>query len=936
MTKGSPASGLLFFAALTFFLVSGATGLVYQVVWTRKLVLLFGATSYAVSTVLTVFFLGLAIGSLWGGRLADRTSRPLWWYAVLEAIIGLWAAVFIVLLPAAEAWIVAALSDVAGSRAGGVGIRAAMVGLMLIVPTTLMGATLPLLSRFVSEGAGERFRSRIGWLYTINTLGAVAGCAAAGFVLLPAFGYTRTTLLAALANVGLAIISWLLSRACETNMRQRAAEPAETIAALRASPTAYAVGAAFFLSGFCALALEVLWTRCLTIIFIGTTYAYTTMLAAMLCGIALGGGIGSWMIGRERVRSAAANGFGAVLALTGSACFAVMPLFAGIPDALYAPGSNATDWAEGSWLRFSFAFGAMLPATLLFGMTFPFAVAAAVSGGAALGRGVGLLYAANTFGGVMGAVAGGFLLLPALGTHNALLLLGGLLVSGGLLLLLGAPAMRPIWRGAHAIAPLLICAAAFTAMPRDLGLRLNQWFIPEHERMIHFEEGVEGTVLVSEPREDAAGSDRTLWINAVQATATIDKGVRMNRFQGVLPMMYDRDYERGLFMCFGSGITAGTLGQWPFERVDAVEISREVLNAAPKFAKDNFDVLENERIRFIVDDGRNFLLTTDETYDLITFEPMPLALAGVSTFYTAEYYELCREHLNPGGIVSQWAPLHSLGPDIVRSLVYTFIESFPHTNAWLINADLFLIGSNEPLRIDPGLVEQRLATPHIKRALAPFGLDDPVEFLSCFVMGQEALRAYAQGGQLMRDDRPWAEFEAPKVMFEPLVPAGLRSVRPHIEPPLTLMTFESDAERAAWTERLERRYASRNVGLDGQLEYREMGALGDPEAKFMQALDIDPRNGNARHYLKEISQQRARLLMRWGDFEKGIAQFTRLTEYLPNEPFVHLWLGRFEQARGNLETARQHYQTYVELGGAPDIVAEVLPREIPAGNAAGK
>jgi spermidine synthase len=218
-------------------------------------------------------------------------------------------------------------------------------------------------------------------------------------------------------------------------------------------------------------------------------------------------------------------------------------------------------------------------------------------------------------------------------------------------------------------------------MPDDVSRSMNDWFVPKDHEVVYYTEGIEGTVMVTGPTSGRIDSDRVLWINAVQATASIEKGVKMNRFQGVLPLFFDRKLDNALFMCFGSGVTAGTLALSPFEQIDTVEISRDVLESAQYFKTDNFDVLSNDRINPIIDDGRNYLLTTDKQYDLITFEPMPLALSGVSTFYTREYYELCLAHLSEEGLVSQWIPLHNgLSIAIIKSLMKTFADVFPEVS----------------------------------------------------------------------------------------------------------------------------------------------------------------------------------------------------------------------------------------------------------------
>jgi spermidine synthase len=307
--------GLVFGAVLAFFFTSGACGLVYQVAWTRELALLLGARAYAVSLVLSIFFLGLGAGSLWGGRLADRARRPLLIYALFEVLIGLWAVAFLGLMGPAEGVVVAALRAFEFSWFSGVLLRGAAAFALLIVPVTLMGATLPLLSRFVTDDPALNGR-RVGALYTLNTLGAMTGCFLAGFVLLQRFGYTRTTLIAAGLNLAIGAAAMLLSRLlpvsgeCRTGAPAcRPMEPDHTPATGGGCPTFHPglFMAAFAVTGFTALALEVLWTRLLAMVFLGTTYAYTTMLTTLLCGLALGGMAGSAVVTRIRNAAGAAG-----------------------------------------------------------------------------------------------------------------------------------------------------------------------------------------------------------------------------------------------------------------------------------------------------------------------------------------------------------------------------------------------------------------------------------------------------------------------------------------------------------------------------------------------------------------------------------------------------------------------------------------------------
>ena len=672
---------------------------------------------------------------------------------------------------------------------------------------------------------------------------------------------------------------------------------------------------AFGLSGFCALALEVLWTRLLTIVFLGTTYAFTTMLAALLYGIAVGSALASSLADRRKHPMAL---FGAVEMGLGVSCVAMLAVFAWLPEKLrLIQEASGHDWGHLVQAKLFLSFLALFVPTFLFGMTFPLVVRTLARRRARLGRDIGTLYFANTIGGVLGAIAGGYAIIPVLGAHVGIVALAWVLFGVGVLLVVSSPAQSVVSKAAMLAMGLVLMALAVHRAPADITQSLSAGYMPDDHRILEYRDGVEGTVAVSEPVDGPAGSDRVLWINAVQATVSIEKGVKMNRFQGVLPLLFDRDPKTVLFMCFGSGITAGTLGLSDFDRIDAVEIAADVLEVAPFFETDNYGVIDNPKVNLIVDDGRNFLLTTQDDYDVITFEPMPLALAGVSTFYTQEYYRLCLDHLAPAGLVSQWVPLHSLDGDVVRSLIYTFTDVFPEYCAWFVNSDLFLIGSDEPLRVDYANARTRLSKPAVAAALRDVGLGDVVEVLSCFFMGGEAIDAYVKDGSIMTDDRPWAEFVAPKLIYERTVQDTLGQIQPFFESVLPLLGLEGvpESERAAIVGAIDRRYRSKCAVLDGLQVYYGGAFGGDPGEDFRQALAIDPGDLTARYYVKEIAVAEVRGLRKRHELDLAAKVLTDALACVPNDPALFLMLGDVRLEQGRREEAMRSYRRHVDAGG---------------------
>ena len=861
------------------FLTSGACGLIYQVVWTRKLALLFGTASYAVSTVLCIFFLGLALGSLYGGPIADRIKRPLRAYGLIELAVAALALLSLFMIDITDTAVTQLMRVATDARVLAIGVRAFAALLYLGPAVLLMGATLPLLARFAAATSDSRGK-RIGLLYAINTFGAVAGCALAGFLLLPDFGYTTSLLIGVLLNVfaGLGALALSSRVERESDVAVDSTEPAgPNILSLR---NIRLLLAAFALSGFSAIALEVLWTRMLTLVFIGSTFAYTTMLCAILTGIAAGSMIAAQVADRT---SRPAFWYGVIQSLVGVACIASLAVFAKLPELMSSMRLHAGgDWGAITRARFTLSFAALLAPTLLFGAAFPFVIRALTQRVPALGARTGTIYSVNTFGGVIGALAGGFLIIPALGVQYGVILLASVLCVSGIVVVL-AVSETNARNKAIATGTLVILSLAAGFIGRtDVTRALNATYVPKEYEVLHYKEGAEGTVLVAGESKDNP-SERGIWINAVQATMSIHKGVRMNRFQGVLPMLFDHDPKRALFMCFGSGVTCGTLAQSPFDRIDAVELSRDVLDAAPLFQGDNLDVLHNPRVVFHIDDGRNVLLTSSEKYDVITFEPMPLAVAGVSTFYTREYYELCLDHLAPKGIVSQWIPLHSLSVDLVRDLTATFTSVFPHYCAWFINSDLFLTGSNAPLRIDYDIANARLTIPELVGPLQKADFPQPMDILGCFLMDQKGVDAFAQGGRVMTDDHPWAEFEAPKLRYQSKVAPAIAALREHMTSASTIVDTKNSEMLG---QALERRFESNKAVLKGKEIAYAHGPTASPEDDFIAALTIDPTNEDAQVQLRDILRAKVELQIRWEEFDTAKTLLDKAATVIPGDATI--------------------------------------------------
>lgn len=737
-----PVLFLLFFG-------SGVAALVYEVVWIRALSLILSITVYSLTTVLCAFMAGLALGSVIGALLADRVRRPLLVFGWLELAIGASGLLVPALLfQLAPAYI--ALHDVLG---GGGPMFAAgrfllAFGVMLL-PTTLMGVTLPLLSRAAIDRPGVAGRGA-GGLYAANTLGAVAGCVLAGFVLIPLLGLRASSATAALVNGVVSVFALLLGRRLWLEVADAPeAEPAQPMSgAARLAALAYAV------SGFTALGYEVLWTRALEPYTHNSTYAYSAMLAIFLLGLALGSAFAARASDRSRrpLRALALLQLG----LAGSVLFALlvyMRFESLVPWTAQAIG-GLDSWSRVLVLIFGEAGVTMLVSTLLLGAMFPFVARIAVESISVVGRRVGSAYLANTLGSILGSLVVGFGLLPWLGLRGAFVVLIGanLALSAGLALASsrGASAWLPV----GAAGALL--AAALLLVPGDL---FRETFEARYGSIPFYREEVTDTVMVTEDPDGA----RVIRYADGRGTAGTRTYIE-DRMYAHIPLLLHPKPRRMLQIGFGVGNTLSSALQHPLERAICVELSPGVIDAAPFFRDSNRDVLEDPRVELVIHDGRNYLLTSRERFDVIRMDPPELHTAGVVNLYTREFLELAVEHLAPGGIFSVWINAVMTPEDDIRMLLRTLRSVFPDVSvwhgpgrySWVMNASL------EPHAPDLALLERHFSNPAVRADLESIGVGDPFAFLSHFIMAGDELDAYAGSGPLVVDDHTRIDFTVPR------------------------------------------------------------------------------------------------------------------------------------------------------------------------------
>ncbi|HEU4395558.1 MAG TPA: hypothetical protein VFS92_08325, partial [Planctomycetota bacterium] len=697
--NATASSASLRLAAAGLFLVSGAAGLVYEVAWARLLVRIVGGAYPAAAAVAAAFLGGLALGAHLGARWAVRTERPLRLYAILEAGIAAWALLFPVLLAAAHpvhGWCYRAFG---GQPALHMAANLVVAAALLLPPTVAMGATLPVLLRPLSGGGGTVLGGT-GLLYGINTAGAAAGAAAAGFALLPALGIRGTVLTAAGANALVAAIALLLDRRAGPT----AAAVPEPKGAPAAAPPIPPLGSGLPLlvaaaaSGFAALVLQMAWTRVLVLCFGSSVHAFTLVLAVFVLGLGLGGLAAPLVGGRGPGRSARLAilwGLAAFLAWRTVPILAELPLVTAVElTALQGDYGDALEWQAGVVLRL------VLPATLAMGAAFPVLVAAvAESSGVGGPRAAGRVYAWNTAGAILGSLAGGVALVPAIGLRGTLLLAVCVLFAAASIAALRITTRRAWVRAAAAAVPLALGAGLANAAPEWPRERLSSgpWLYGARyvghskvqgrsvDRVIrgaawdmpYFSEGRSGVIAV------LRGSEGMLQLR-INGKTDAGTGFDMETqlLLGHLPTLAHPAPKTAFVVGLATGVTANAVSSHGLDRVDVLEISPEVAEACRVFDRVNDGVLDRPSTRVILEDGRKHAEHARETYDVVVSEPTNPWIAGVSDLFTEEYFRACRSRLNRGGVFGAWLQSYFLAEEDFRMVIRTARSVFPNLTIW--------------------------------------------------------------------------------------------------------------------------------------------------------------------------------------------------------------------------------------------------------------
>jgi spermidine synthase len=742
------------------FLLSGSAGLVHEVVWARLLGHLFGATSLAVSTVLAAFMGGLALGSWWIGRQAERLGDRRRLYALLEIGIGIGALLVPLLLALAEplyGWLWRRFHF---SFAVFSALRFAVAATILLGPTVMMGATLPILADYLAALRGRRLRAE--WLYTLNLAGAVLGTAAAGFVLMPAIGVWGTILVGAGVNIAVGAMVLALPR-----LPERPLGTTET-ASTRPARVMLAVA---FVSGFVSLATQVAWTRVLALIVGSTTYAFSSVLVVYLVALAAGSAWASRHGGRARAVEpwlVAAHTSAAVCMLVALYCVNRLPYW-------YI-------WLYGWWQPESITgivfvdtvivLGAVFLPVLFAGTILPLALIGAVPPGVRTGPAVGRVYAVNTVGAIAGAVLAGFVLVPRLGSQLTLIATAVLLAA--VACVLAVLAARPRW-----LLPLAFAGAAVVALgvhnrpawnylelhagvfePGRIAGEVTDTLTEPGERTLFHREGPTASVIVVQGSSGAYLLIINGRINAGDHPSDMVTQVLLAQ----LPLLLAPRADDVFVVGWGSGVTAGSATRGPVRQITAVELEPAVVEASRLFEHVNHKPLDDPRVRVYEDDARHILLASTDTYDVVISEPPHPWVAGVANLFTQDFYRLAADRLRPDGVFAQWLQSYQISFDTYRTIVATFQSVFPEVMLFQTpgGADTILVGSKRPLPVDLDELHRRWAVDPVRRELERIGLRRPEHLLASLRLGPNGVRALAENAPINTDDNMLVEFRGPR------------------------------------------------------------------------------------------------------------------------------------------------------------------------------
>lgn len=850
----SPSRGNLLLAMFTLFLLSGATSLVYQVLWLRQLILIFGSTQFATSTVLSTFMAGLALGAFVAGRkFRGSAMHPLAVYGWLEIGIGIYALIvpflFRSLSPiyqviwdagAADSFVILSLAKFAG------------IALVLLPPTILMGASLPVLARQVADDPA-RIGGKVGGLYAINTIGAVCGVFIAGFLAIPHIGMQATLFATAGTNLALGVVAiWVSRRSVVPSIQPRKTATESSQPAVPSGRVKLAL-VAFGVSGFGALVLEVAWTRVLALVMGSSVYAFSLMLLAFLVGLAFGS---AWFSRYLRKRPQVDPGtlLAVLLGSAGLLAWATAFLFPQLPRLFAWIFFSGIEMDPGRWFFVQFGLGLliMFPATMALGGIFPTMLQLHARELEGVSGSVGTVYASNTVGTILGAGLAGFVLIPTFGVLNTVIAVAVIEMLLGILIAIAVTRRRkPILIGGMIVLVLLMAflRPGWDVRLMNSGVYMNlfdvegdtpreSWenflkAVHQNNVPLYAEEGYTASVFVAEQPDFG---NRYLSVNGkIEASTSSD--VETQIMCAHLPLLFHDDPKDIMIIGLASAITVGAAATHPVESIRVVEVEKKMIPAARLFAEYNDHVLDDERLEISINDARNELEFSSRTYDVLISEPSNPWMTVAANLFTEDFFEMAKTRVRPHGIFAQWIQNYYLPEDDLRSIVAAFHKSFPHVVLFETfgGVDLILLGAQEPIDLNMAELEQRMNELNVRMSMGRAEIRRPTDVLAMLRLGPDEIDEFVRDAPRNTDDNARVEFSAPKALGSPTLAGNIKLLRSFaIDPVLQVSDpLADDGETEAL--RLDLAYSYYRRG-EYALARRQLDQIGDKLAEQVTGL----------------------------------------------------------------------------------------------------
>ena len=835
-----------------FFFISGATGLIYEVVWTRLLTLVMGNTHYSISTVLTAFMGGLALGSYVGGKLIDRKFNPLYAYAFLEAGIGLYCLLIPSLIDLVFPVFKLIYLNFGDSYTQASLARFLVCVTILILPATFMGATLPVLSKYISKNEALIGKD-VGSLYSINTFGAVFGAWASAFIFMRIWGVQSTIWIAALLNLAISAVIFLVFRPPLKDKGHDVRTDVHSILDKREKLILLSFG----VSGMVALVYQVTWNRIFSLLLGSSVYAFSLILTVFILGLAFGTASFSRFLSKF---SDFMKVYGITQLVIGLFALAIIPLFGQIPF--------ANRWIYENWglqfesvqlANFLVIFVLIFIPTFFMGAQFPLVIKLTARKLETLGHHVGRAYAFNTIGAIVGSFVAGFILIPGLGLQTTLI--SGVFLN--ILLGIGILALgsKLKFNTKVYVLPLVLMFSILTAKsigPWDKSVISSGSFMPyriadlkeaelKQNKILFFKEGMHTTVTT----ELSVSGNIFLRVNG-KTDASLALDMRTQLLSGYLPMLFHPNPKSALVIGQGSGITLGAVEQFPVKKINLVEISPSVIEGSHFFDPFNHHALDDERVTLKLEDGRNHIALSNDTYDVIVSEPSNPWISGVGALFTVNFFELLKKRLNPGGVACIWVHTN-MSPDSFKSIIRSFSKEFPFVSMWesIAGDDYLLIGSEKEYGLSYEKARKYLSNEVVGRDLQRIGINNVPDLLSLMIMSREKLLEFSNLAPLHTDDNSLLEFNAPEYVYKDERAVLVRQLTPFIKLVPDFVTFTDSGVREMVMERLVKlersesqiedikNKASLERLLDQALEAFNVGDISGALQSYKQILELD-------------------------------------------------------------------------------------------------